>query len=65
LLSLLLPARVDRFVNLVLAVYTLVNISNLAGETWVYYILFGVIEVAVTILIFLMAWKWRDVAPLR
>ena len=36
-LSLLLPARVGRPLNLVLAIlHTLVNISNLAGEGWAY-----------------------------
>jgi hypothetical protein len=58
-LSLLLPAGANRSVNLVLAVlYTLVNISNLVGESWVYYFLFGVAEIAVTTLIFLTAWGW-------
>ena len=58
-LSLLLPARVSRPLNLVLAIlYTLVNISNLAGEEWAYYILFGIAEIAITALIFLTAWKW-------
>jgi uncharacterized protein DUF6326 len=58
-LSLLLPTRVDRTVNLVLALlYTLVNISNLVGEGWVYYYLFGIAEIAITAFIFLTAWKW-------
>ncbi len=58
-LSLLLPARVNRPLNLVLAIlYTLVNISNLVGEGWVYYILFGIAEIAITVHIFLTAWRW-------
>jgi hypothetical protein len=60
-LSLLLPTGVNRSVNLVLAVlYTLINVSNLIGETWAYYFLFGVAEVALTVLIFFMAWRWRS-----
>jgi hypothetical protein len=59
ILSLLLPTRVNRTVNLVLAVlYTLVNISNLVGEGWAYYYLFGIGEIAITGLIFFTAWKW-------
>jgi hypothetical protein len=58
-LSLLLPAGLNRSVNLVLAVlYTLVNISNLVGEEWAYYYLFGIAEIAITVLIFLTAWRW-------
>jgi hypothetical protein len=60
-LSLLLSPAVNRSVNLALAVvYTLVNISNLIGEGWVYYLLFGASEIAVTALIFLKAWRWRS-----
>jgi hypothetical protein len=58
-LSLLLPTMVDRTVNLVLAIlYILVNISNLVGEGWAYYYLFGIAEIAITGLIFFTAWKW-------
>lgn len=57
--SLLLPARANRTLNLVLAVlYTLVNISNLAGEEWAYYYLFGIAEIAITLHIFVTAWRW-------
>jgi Family of unknown function (DUF6326) len=60
LLSLLLPPAPSRPINLVLAVvYTLVNISNLVGESWAYYLLFGVVEIAVTLFIFVIAWRWR------
>ncbi|MGH2776487.1 MAG: DUF6326 family protein, partial [Actinomycetota bacterium] len=58
-LSLLLSARVNRSLNLVLAIlYTLVNISNLVGEEWAYYFLFGIAEIAITLLIFFTAWRW-------
>jgi hypothetical protein len=57
--SLLLSARASRSLNLVLAtLYTLVNISNLVGESWVYYFLFGITEIAITVLIFFIAWRW-------
>jgi hypothetical protein len=44
-------------------VYTFVNISNLLGEGWAYYILFGVVELAVTALIFVTAWRWEIETP--
>jgi hypothetical protein len=63
LLSVLLPHGVNRRVNLILAViYTLVNVANLAAEGWAYYIMFGIAEIAVTIFIFITAWRW---APTR
>ena len=59
-LSLLLRGAVNRPLNLALSVvYTLVNISNLVGEDWVYYYVFGIGEIAITALIFFTAWKWR------
>lgn len=58
-LSLLLPAGVNRSLNLVLAIlYTLVNVSNLVGESWAYYFLFGIAEIAVTTFVFFTAWRW-------
>jgi hypothetical protein len=58
-LSLHLSARVNRSLNLVMAVlYTFVNISNLVGEEWAYYFLFGIAEIAITVLIFFTAWRW-------
>lgn len=57
--SVLLPARAGRILNLVLApLYFLVNIGNLLGESWIYYYLFGVLELALTAGIFLIALKW-------
>lgn len=59
-LSLLLSVRVNRSLNVVLAiVYTLVNISNLVGEEWwAYYFLFGIGEIALTVYIFFRARRW-------
>jgi hypothetical protein len=58
-LSLLLSAGVNRSLNLVLAIlYTLVNISNLVGEGWAYYFLFGIAEIAITVYIFFTARRW-------
>ena len=56
-LSLTLPSRLNRWTNITAGVvYTLVNISNLVGETWVYYWVFGILEILVTVLIVRYAW---------
>ena len=60
-LTLALKPNVSRWANIILGVlYTLVNISNLIGETWVYYMFFGVVELVLTSLIVWYAWKWRN-----
>jgi Family of unknown function (DUF6326) len=60
-LCLTLKPQVNRWANIILGVlYTFVNISNLIGETWVYYISFGVVEIVLTVLIVWYAWKWRN-----
>ena len=58
-LSLTLKPKADRWTNIALGVlYTAVNISNLIGETWAYYIFFGIVEIVLTLLIVWYAWKW-------
>ena len=58
-LSIALKPQVSRWANIILGVlYTLVNISNLIGETWAYYIFFGVVELVLTLLIAWNAFKW-------
>jgi hypothetical protein len=58
-LSITLKPSVNRWTNISLGIlYTLVNISNLIGETWAYYILFGMVEILITLLIVRSAWKW-------
>jgi len=63
-LSLTLKPGVDRWVNIILGVlYTVVNIGNLVGETWAFYIFYGIVEMALTILIVWYAWKWSWSVP--
>jgi Family of unknown function (DUF6326) len=58
-LSLVLRASINRPANLALGLlFTLVNVSNLVGESWVYYYLFGVLEIALTLTIVATAWNW-------
>jgi len=60
-LSLALKPKVDRWVNIILGVlYTAVNVGNLIGETWAFYIVLGIVEMALTLLIVGHAWKWRN-----
>ena len=59
-LSLTLRPKVNRWANIILGVlYTFVNISNLIGETWAFYLFFGIVEIGLTFLIIRYAWKWR------
>ena len=59
-LSLVLKPPVNRWVNIIFGVlYTLVNLSNLVGEPWAYYMAFGMVEIVLTLLIVGYAWKWR------
>jgi len=60
-LSLALKPKVGRWVNIILGVlYTAVNVWNLVGETWVFYIVIGIVEMALTLLIVGYAWRWRN-----
>lgn len=60
-LALALKPKVDRWANIILGVlYTAVNVGNLVGETSAFYILFGIVEMALTLLIVGHAWKWRN-----
>jgi Family of unknown function (DUF6326) len=58
-LSLTLRASINRPANLAFGLlFTLVNVSNLLGESWVYYFLFGLLEIALTLTIVATAWNW-------
>jgi hypothetical protein len=58
-LTLALKSQVSRWANLTTGVfYILVNIGNLIGETWAYYLFFGMVELVLTLLIVGYAWTW-------
>lgn len=58
-LSLILKPKASRWANIIFgALYTLVNISNLIGESWAYYLFFGAVEIALTLMIVWYAWRW-------
>jgi cbb3-type cytochrome oxidase subunit 3 len=57
--SLALPATLARWSSIVLGgLYLLVNISNLVGESWAYYLAMGAVEILVTFAITVTAWRW-------
>ena len=57
-LSLVLPARVNRWMNIVFgALYSVIMILAIWGG-WRFYIFFGFIEIALTVIIVGYAWTW-------
>ena len=62
-LSLVLPAGVNRWVNIVFgALYSVIMILVIRGG-WHFYIAFGLIEITLTLLIVWYAWNWPKQAP--
>ena len=64
-LSLALPARANRWTNIVVAaLYVPISIMNVIGEAWIFYFWFGVIvEVALLALAMRYAWTWPATNP--
>lgn len=61
-LSVALPAKINRRVNLIIAsVYIPYTLFNLAGETWIHMVYGAVVEVVLLCLIIFYAWKWPRV----
>ncbi|MGH9740474.1 MAG: DUF6326 family protein [Candidatus Acidiferrales bacterium] len=59
-LSLALPARVNRWANIVFgALYSLIMVVSIRGN-WRFYILYALIEIALTVLIVWYAWTWPN-----
>ena len=57
-LSLVLPAGANRSMNIVFgAVYSVIMMVVIRGG-WHYYVLFGLIEITLTVLIIWYAWTW-------
>ena len=58
-LSLALPARVNRWTNIVVAiVYIPFTLFNLAGESWPHMYFGATVEVVLLALVLWYAWKW-------
>lgn len=60
--SLYLKAEHVRMLNIVGGIlYMGVNISNLIGENWLYYLFYGAVEIGITLLILCTAIKWKKI----
>ena len=60
-LSLALPAKVNRWVNIIAGIVyagILVPALLVSGETWAYYVFYEILEVVLIALIVWHAWKW-------
>lgn len=58
-LSVALPAKVNRRVNIIIAaVFIPYTLFNLAGEAWVHMVFGAIVEVVLLCLIIYYAWKW-------
>lgn len=58
-LSMLLPAKVNRYINLIVAtVYIPYSLFNLVGQAWMHMVFAAVVEVIILSLIIRFAWKW-------
>lgn len=65
-LSLALPAKANRWINLIVAIlFVVVSIGNAVGEeTWVYYHIYAmVVQVVLLGLIIWFAWQWPRSIP--
>lgn len=65
--ALMIPAciflnpKASKWINIIIGtLYLLVNISNLVGESWIYYWIFGFIETIFTIVIIVLSIQWKE-----
>jgi hypothetical protein len=60
-LSVALPAKVNRWTNIIVAaVWIPYTLFNLAGEFWMHMVYGAVVEVVLLLLIIRYAWKWTE-----
>lgn len=58
-LVLVLPAKVVRPTTIVLGgLYIVTIVGSMVGETWVYYLMGSVLEVALLLAMMVFAWRW-------
>lgn len=58
-LSAVLPAKVNRLTNIIVAIVVIPTmLYNLAGEAWIHMVFGAVVEVILLFLIIRYAWKW-------
>lgn len=60
-LSVALPAKVNRWVNIIIAgVYIPYTLFNLVGEAWMHMVFGAIVEVVLLLLVIWYAWKWPE-----
>lgn len=60
-LSVALPAKVNRWANLIIAtLYIPYTLFNLAGEAWMHMLFAAAVEVVLLCKIIRYAWKWKN-----
>lgn len=58
-LSVALPAKVNRWTNIIVAtVYIPYTLFNLVGEAWIHMVFGAVVEIVLLLLVIWYAWKW-------
>ncbi len=58
-LSLALPAKANRWTNIIVGIlYIFVMLGSAIGVSWFYYIFGSIVEVVLLLLIVWYAWKW-------
>lgn len=58
--SVICKSKVSKILNISISIlYVFVNIANLIGESWIYYIFYGVIEILINLYIIYIAFKWK------
>lgn len=65
-LSLTLPAKANRWTNIIVGIlYIVVTLGMTIGESWAYYIFASIVEAVLLLLIVVYAWKWptQKVSP--
>jgi hypothetical protein len=61
-LSLVMPARANRYANIGLAaVYMIIILGLAAGESWAYYVIGSVVEAVLLAQVVWTAWRWPQV----
>ena len=58
-LSLVLPAKVNRWTNIIVGILHIVlALGTTIGESWAYYIFASIVEAVLLLLVVWYAWKW-------
>lgn len=61
-LSVALPAKINRWVNIIIAAVNIpLILFNLAGEAWIHMVFGAAVEVVLLCLIIHYAWKWPSI----